>query len=86
MSDEEIKTFCELKYKVTFPMYAKIEVNGPNTHELYQFLKSEKPGEEKEDIEWNFAKFLVGKNGAVAQRFHPKIEPIDLEAQIEALL
>ena len=85
-TDEEIKTFCELKYQVKFPMFAKIEVNGDAAHPLYQYLKNQKQGEEQKDIEWNFAKFLVSKSGEVDRRFHPKVEPAEMKDAIESLL
>ncbi len=85
-NNEEIKTFCELKYKITFPMFAKVDVNGEDAHPLYQYLKSQIAGEDKEDIEWNFAKFLIGKDGKVLQRYHPQVEPREIRADIEAAL
>ena len=69
-TDEEIKTFCSSKYNVTFPMYAKISVKGEDKTPLYQFLTA--TGGE---IQWNFTKFLVDKNGKVAARFEPKVTP-----------
>ena len=84
---EEIASFCTLKYDVTFPMFAKIEVNGDNTEPLYAFLKDEKPGLlGSQAIKWNFTKFLVDKRGAVNARFAPTTKPADLEAEIEKLL
>lgn len=85
--ETEISAFCEKNYGVTFPMFAKIEVNGPTAHPIYKQLKSEKPSTDGgEDIEWNFAKFLVDQNGRVIERFHPKTAPEELEPQIAALL
>ena len=83
-TNEEIKTFSELKYKVSFPMFEKIDVNGENTHELYKYLKDQISGAEQKDIEWNFAKFLVDKSGQVVERFHPKVEPQEIESAIES--
>ena len=69
-SNKEIHEFCKLNYGVTFTMFSKIEVNGKNTHPLYQFLKKEKPGVLNTGaIKWNFTKFLVDKDGKVVERF-----------------
>ncbi|WP_034650915.1 glutathione peroxidase [Corynebacterium vitaeruminis] len=73
-SDEEIAEFCQTTYGVTFPILRKADVNGPNTHPLYQFLKGDGP-----DIEWNFEKFVVSPDGEVAGRFAPKMEPDDMK-------
>jgi glutathione peroxidase len=70
---KEIKEFCSSKYAVTFPMYAKIEVNGEGAHPLYQTLKKEAGGSDK--IGWNFEKFLVGRDGKVIKRFSPGTKP-----------
>ena len=75
-----IKTFCETRFGVTFPMFAKIDVNGPTADPLYRFLKSEPtqpegPGE----IKWNFGKFLIGKSGEVLARFAPATDPLAVE-------
>jgi glutathione peroxidase len=68
-------------------MFTKIDVNGPMTHPLYQYLKSKKTGQEgKPDIEWNFGKFLLNRQGDVVERFHPRTEPHALVSHIEALL
>ena len=84
---EEIASFCSLTYEVSFPLFAKIEVNGPRADPLYAFLKSEKPGLlGTEAIKWNFTKFLVGKDGQVAGRYAPTIKPEALEGDIETLL
>ncbi len=83
----EIAQFCSRIYDVTFPMFAKIDVNGPSTHPLFAFLKSEEPGVlGTEAIKWNFTKFLVDREGAVAGRFAPTTTPKELEAEIEKLL
>lgn len=73
-TEDEIKTFCETSYGVTFPLFSKLEVNGPGAHPLYQWLKSETGGGE---ITWNFEKFVVGKDGRVVERFSPKTAPDD---------
>ena len=84
-SESDIQNFCNTNYGVTFQLFSKIEVNGPNTHPLYKFLKSERPNSEgKEDIEWNFAKFLVDKSGNVVERFHPKTTPDEMADKVAA--
>jgi glutathione peroxidase len=83
----EIANFCSLTYDVDFPMFAKVEVNGPNATPLYQFLKKEKRGLlGTEGIKWNFTKFLVDRQGQVKARFSPNVKPEDLEGEIEKLL
>jgi len=85
--ENEIKSFCSLTYNVTFPMFAKIDVNGDHTHPLYQFLKKEEKGIlGTEAIKWNFTKFLVGKDGQVLARFAPQTTPSALEKEVEKLL
>jgi glutathione peroxidase len=85
--EKEIKEFCSLTYDVSFPMYAKIEVNGGKAHPLYEHLKSEAPGLlGSEAIKWNFTKFLVDRNGKVVRRYAPKDKPEDIEKDIEAIL
>jgi glutathione peroxidase len=74
-SDAEIRTFCETNYKVTFPLFAKIEVNGPGAHPLFVWLKARKGGLLGSAIKWNFTKFLVGRDGAVLHRFPPITTP-----------
>ena len=83
---EEIASFCTLNYAVDFPMFGKIEVNGPAADPLYKWLKRETPGSNGRDIEWNFAKFLVGRDGAPVKRFGDKVQPADIAADIETLL
>ena len=86
-NEAEIQQFCSLTYDVSFPMFAKIEVNGANTHPLYQFLKKAQPGVlGTEAIKWNFTKFLVDQHGAVRKRFAPTDRPEDIDADIAALL
>lgn len=86
-SDSEISEFCSLNYGVTFPMFSKIEVNGDNTHPLYNYLKKEAKGMlGSEKIKWNFTKFLVNREGEVVKRYAPNTEPKDIEADIKALL
>jgi len=81
-SAEEIADFCSVTYDVTFPLFAKLDVNGANESPLYTWLKAEHPG----DIEWNFGKFLIGRDGTVAQRFTPTVVPAELAPAIAALL
>ena len=84
---EEIKNFCSLTYDVTFPLFAKIDVNGDNASPLYKFLKQEKKGIlGTEGIKWNFTKFLVDRNGEVIRRFAPNEKPEDIKAAIKKLL
>jgi glutathione peroxidase len=86
-SGAEIGAFCEKNYGVSFPMFAKIDVNGPAAHPLYRFLKGEKSGIFGTDaIKWNFTKFLVDRQGRVVDRFGPSTEPKALVKQIEGLL
>ncbi|MDM4768323.1 glutathione peroxidase [Pelomonas sp. SE-A7] len=86
-TNDEIASFCELNYGVSFPMMAKVKVNGKGAHPLWQWLKGEKPGLlGTELIKWNFTKFLVGRNGQVLKRYAPGDEPEKLRADIEAAL
>ena len=86
-SAEEIGAFCRKSYSVSFPIFAKIDVNGPNAHPLYRFLKEQKRGFlGLRRIQWNFTKFLVDRNGIVVDRFPPSKSPNSLAAPIEALL
>ncbi len=83
----EIASFCSTTYAVSFPVFAKIEVNGAGADPLYAFLKKEKPGVlGTEAIKWNFTKFLVGRDGEVAGRYAPNVKPEALEGDIERLL
>jgi glutathione peroxidase len=85
-TNDEIQEFCKINYGVTFPVMAKIDVNGPEADPLYAFLTSEKAGENGDDIEWNFAKFLIDRDGTVVRRYAPKVTPEDLAPDVEALL
>ncbi len=86
-SNDEIASFCQLNYGVSFPMMAKIEVNGSGAHPLYQWLASEAPGIlGTKGIKWNFTKFLVGRDGRVLKRYAPQDAPEKLAADIEAAL
>ena len=84
---EEIGSFCSLTYDVTFPMFAKVEVNGAGAHPLFKFLKHAKPGTLGfEAVKWNFTKFLIGRDGGVVERYSPMTKPEELAKNIEALL
>jgi len=86
-TNPEIESFCQLNYGVTFPMMAKIDVNGANADPLWKWLKSEAPGVlGTEAIKWNFTKFLVGRDGKVIKRYAPNEEPQKLRPDIEAAL
>ncbi|THF75849.1 glutathione peroxidase [Cohnella fermenti] len=85
--NEEVASACELNFGVTFPLYAKIDVNGKTAHPLYRFLKKESPGLlGSGSIKWNFTKFLVDREGRVVKRFAPTVAPEKLESAIEDLL
>ena len=84
--EAEIADFCTTRFSVSFPMYAKLEVNGPNTHPLYAWLKAQKGGVLGSRIKWNFTKFLVDRQGSVAERFAPINEPSKIGKHIEELL
>ena len=85
-TDEEIQTFCKTKYDVNFPVMKKIEVNGSNTHPLYEYLKSEKTGILTEAIKWNFTKFLVDRDGNVIKRYSPQTEPSEIEDELKDII
>ena len=86
-SDEEISLFCSTKYDVTFPLFSKIEVNGPAAHPLFKFLTSSKPGLlGSEKIKWNFTKFLINKSGEPIKRFSSRTSPGQLSSDIADLL
>jgi glutathione peroxidase len=82
-SDKEIASFCETNYGVQFPLFSKIEVNGSNTHPVFEYLKSKKGGLLGDTIKWNFTKFLVGKDGTVVDRYAPTTPPERIAADIE---
>lgn len=85
-TEEEIHQFCTMNYEVSFPQFAKIEVNGPSESPLYSYLKSQQSGILGSNIKWNFTKFLVDKNGSVTKRYAPTDKPEKLEKDILALL
>ena len=82
-SEAQIQNFCSSRFQVTFPMFAKVEVNGPGAHPLYQWLKAQSGGA---DIGWNFAKFLIDRSGALVSRHAPTDTPESLAPAIERLL
>ena len=82
----EINSFCSLNYGTTFPRFAKIEVNGPHTAPLFDWLKKEKSGLLGEKIKWNFTKFLVSRDGTVIKRFSPQTSPQKIEELIQNIL
>jgi glutathione peroxidase len=86
-SEAEIGAFCEKNYGVTFPMFAKVDVNGDDAHPLYQHLKQEAPGVlGTQAIKWNFTKFLINKDGSVAERYAPQTKPDQITGDIKRLL
>lgn len=86
-SEPQIRQFCHDYFGVTFPLFAKLDVNGPNVHPLYRHLKSAKRGFlGREAISWNFTKFLVGKDGTVLRRYGPGRKPEDIEKDLKALV
>ena len=86
-TEKEIAQFCELNYGVTFPLFAKVEVNGGNTAPVYKYLKTEKPGLlGSEAIKWNFTKFLVDRKGNVLARYAPNDTPESMAGDIEKAL
>ena len=86
-TETEIQGFCTLNYGVKFPLFAKVDVNGPQAHPLYRYLTSEKKGIlGTAGIKWNFTKFLVGRDGRPIKRYAPGVKPGDLEADVEAAL
>lgn len=87
LSEPQIENFCRLDYGVTFPMFAKIDVNGANSHPLYRYLKQNAPGVlGSEIIKWNFTKFLIDRNGKIIRRYAPSTPPESLENDIKKLL
>jgi glutathione peroxidase len=86
-SASDIQSFCETRFGVSFPLFEKIDVNGPNAHPLFQYLTKSAPGIlGTEGIKWNFTKFLVDGSGKVVKRYASTTEPKDIERDIEALL
>ena len=84
--EAQIADFCQLNYGVTFPMFAKVDVNGADAHPLFGWLRSEKGGVLNDAIKWNFTKFLVAPDGTVVDRYAPSTKPQKLVGDIEAVL
>ena len=85
-SSEEIGAFCQKNYGVNFPMFAKVEVKGPEAHILFRYLTNNSKGILGSGIKWNFTKFLIGKDGKVLNRFAPTTKPEELQSEIETAL
>ncbi len=86
-TNEEIMSFCEINYGVTFPMFAKIDVNGKMADPLYQYLTKESPGTfGVKAIKWNFTKFLIDRDGMIVGRYAPNTKPSEIKEEIEKLL
>ncbi len=86
-TNDEIQSFCQMNYGVSFPVMAKVDVNGDNASPVYRFLKEKAPGLlGTEMIKWNFTKFLIDKNGTVVKRYAPNTEPKDIEKDIADLI
>ncbi len=85
--EKEIKEFCSLRFNVSFPMFAKVDVNGDAAHPLYKYLKKESKGIlGTESVKWNFTKFLVDKTGKVLERYAPNVKPEELEGDLTKVL
>ncbi|WP_459501082.1 glutathione peroxidase [Bacillus sp. C1] len=85
--EEEIKSFCELNYGISFPMFTKVDVKGDSAHPLYTYMTEQAPGIlGMKAVKWNFTKFLVGRDGNVINRFAPQTKPEELEKEIEKVL
>ena len=85
-SNEEIQQFCQINYGLTFPILAKIDVNGKDAHPLYQYLCSQKKGILGDNIKWNFTKFLIDQDGNVLNRYEPAVSPLEIGKDIQQLL
>jgi glutathione peroxidase len=82
----EIAEFCTVNYAIDFPLFAKIEVNGERADALFRWLRRETPGSDNREIDWNFVKFLVGRDGQPVKRYGDKVQPADIAPDIEKLL
>ncbi len=85
-SDDDIKSFCEINYGVTFPLFSKVDVNGEDAHDLFKYIRKETKGLLGDSVKWNFTKFLVDRNGQVIKRFAPQTSPDKLVDDIKKLL
>ncbi|MCM2676808.1 glutathione peroxidase [Alkalicoccobacillus plakortidis] len=86
VEDDEMENVCKVNFGVSFPLFAKVDVNGSSAHPLYQYLKKEKKGTIGSDVKWNFTKFLVNQHGEVIERFAPTTKPEKIEPEIQKLL
>jgi glutathione peroxidase len=84
--DVKIAEFCQINFGVTFPIMAKIDVNGKNTHPVFAWLKDQTPGAFGSGVKWNFTKFLVARDGKTVTRFAPTVEPVAMKSAIEQVL
>jgi len=84
--NKDVKNFCEINYGVTFDMFGKVDVNGSNTHPIYNYLKEQEKGIITKDIKWNFTKFLIDREGNVVKRYSPTTSPLKIKDDIEKLL
>ena len=85
-TDETVEQVCQINFGVTFPLFAKLDVNGANTHPLYQFLKSQQGWFWSRSIKWNFTKFLIDREGKVIRRYAPTVSPLSIQGDIEKLI
>ncbi|OTG77564.1 glutathione peroxidase [Acinetobacter terrae] len=85
-SNEQIGAYCQKNYGVTFPMFSKVDVKGPEAHILFRYLTNNSKGILGNGIKWNFTKFLIGKDGKILNRFAPTTKPEDLESEVQAAL
>jgi glutathione peroxidase len=85
-SDEDVASACKLNFGVTFKLFKKVDVNGPEAHPLFQYLRSETKGLFSDKIKWNFTKFLVDSQGRIVKRYAPAVKPEKIKADIEKLL
>ena len=85
-TDEEIRNFCEINYRVTFPLFQKVDVKGENQHPLFKYLTQSAQGLLNKEIKWNFTKFLIDKEGNLVSRFGPKDKPESFEDDIRKVL
>ena len=86
LAEDEIQSFCEMKYHTTFRLFEKVDVNGENTSPLFKYLKEQKGGLFTADIKWNFSKFLISRDGVVVKRYTPMTQPAAIEKDIISLL
>ncbi|WP_085521964.1 glutathione peroxidase [Tuberibacillus sp. Marseille-P3662] len=85
-SNEAIQDFCQLNYGVTFPMFSKVDIKGPDAHPLFQYLTEQAPGFLSKQIKWNFTKFLIDRNGTVLNRYAPTTRPGQIEPDLQDVL